>query len=184
MIFSTGTSIWQNYSTFSGEDILPSSSVKDIGVHCSSDQTWSIHVSISFKNSNKMAIGKLDRKCFLWQIKTHHTDTPQDISEEQAGIYLSCLKSLPHFWFTESWIQPAILYSPYFGMQESQLLGTIEVSWSNVPAKAAWKILYHTCVENPQRPHPQWHNHWFIQTRSLWHLLTCSTTLKAGTNIC
>ena len=46
---------WVHYSTPSGQDITPASSVKDLGVHLSPDMKWSLKTTIAAQNSNQMA---------------------------------------------------------------------------------------------------------------------------------
>ena len=46
---------WVHYSTPSGQDITPASSVKDLGVHLSPDMKWSLQATIAAQNSNQMA---------------------------------------------------------------------------------------------------------------------------------
>ena len=49
------TAQWVHYSTPSGQDLTPASSVKDLGVHLSPDLKWSLQVTIAAQNANKMA---------------------------------------------------------------------------------------------------------------------------------
>ena len=49
------TAHWVHYSTPSGQDITPASSVKDLGVHLSPDMKWSLQATIAAQNANKMA---------------------------------------------------------------------------------------------------------------------------------
>ena len=50
-----GTSEWLEYNTPSGQDICPSKSVKDLGVHLSNNIGWSTQVNETVKSANKMA---------------------------------------------------------------------------------------------------------------------------------
>ena len=45
----------QQYTTSSGQDIIPSPHVKDLGVHLSSNLKWSTHVSEAVSSANKMS---------------------------------------------------------------------------------------------------------------------------------
>ena len=49
------TAQWSQYSTPSGQDILPSKKVKDLGVFLSPDLKWSVHVKEAVEGANKMA---------------------------------------------------------------------------------------------------------------------------------
>ena len=49
------TAQWVHYSTPSGQDLTPASSVKDLGVHLSPDMKWSLQFTIAAQNANKMA---------------------------------------------------------------------------------------------------------------------------------
>ena len=49
------TAQWLQYSTPSGQEIFPSNSVKDLGVHLSHDLKWSTQVSEAVQRANKMA---------------------------------------------------------------------------------------------------------------------------------
>ena len=49
------TAQWVHYSTPSGQDLTPASSVKDLGVHLSPDMKWSLQATIAAQNANKMA---------------------------------------------------------------------------------------------------------------------------------
>ena len=49
------TAQWVHYSTPSGQDLTPASSVKDLGVHLSPDMKWSLKATIAVQNANKMA---------------------------------------------------------------------------------------------------------------------------------
>ena len=49
------TAQWVHYSTPSGQDLAPASSVKDLGVHLSPDMKWSLQATIAAQNANKMA---------------------------------------------------------------------------------------------------------------------------------
>ena len=49
------TSQWLQYITSSGQEILPSMSVKDLGVYLSPDLKWSTHVKEAVEGANKMA---------------------------------------------------------------------------------------------------------------------------------
>ena len=49
------TSEWLEYTTPSGQAILPSTSVKDLGVHLSSDLKWSVQASEVVKSAKKLA---------------------------------------------------------------------------------------------------------------------------------
>ena len=44
-----------HYSTPSGQDLTPASSVKDLGVHLSPNMKWSLQATIAARNANKMA---------------------------------------------------------------------------------------------------------------------------------
>ena len=48
------TAQWVHYSTPSGQDLAPASSVKDLGVHLSPDMKWSLQATIAAQNANKM----------------------------------------------------------------------------------------------------------------------------------
>ena len=45
----------QQYTTSSGQDIIPSPHDKDLGVHLSSNLIWSTHVSKAVSRANKMS---------------------------------------------------------------------------------------------------------------------------------
>ena len=49
------TAEWEKYTTSSGQDILPSNKVKDLGVHLSPDLRWATQVSEAVQSANKMA---------------------------------------------------------------------------------------------------------------------------------
>ena len=49
------TAEWEQYTTSSGQDILPSNKVKDLGVHLSPDLRWATQVSEAVQSANKMA---------------------------------------------------------------------------------------------------------------------------------
>ena len=49
------TSEWLEYSTPSGQVILPSKRVKDLGVYLTNDLSWSVQVNESVRSANKMA---------------------------------------------------------------------------------------------------------------------------------
>ena len=49
------TAQWLQYSTPSGQEIFPSNSVKDLGVHLSPDLKWSTQISEAVQSANKMA---------------------------------------------------------------------------------------------------------------------------------
>ena len=49
------TAEWEQYTTSSGQDILPSNKVIDLGVHLSPDIRWATQVSEAVQSANKMA---------------------------------------------------------------------------------------------------------------------------------
>ena len=49
------TAEWEKYTTSSGQDILPSNKVKDLGVHLCPDLRWATQVSEAVQSANKMA---------------------------------------------------------------------------------------------------------------------------------
>ena len=49
------TAQWVHYSTLSGQDLTPASSVEDLGVHLSPDMKQSLQATIAAQNANKMA---------------------------------------------------------------------------------------------------------------------------------
>ena len=49
------TAEWEKYTTSSGQDILPSNKVKDLGVQLSPDLRWATQVSEAVQSANKMA---------------------------------------------------------------------------------------------------------------------------------
>ena len=49
------TAQWVRYSTPSGQDLAPASSVKDLGVNLSPEMKWSLQATIAAQIANKMA---------------------------------------------------------------------------------------------------------------------------------
>ena len=71
------TAQWVHYSTPSGQDLTPASSVKDLGVHLSPDMRWSLQATIAAQNANKMA---------NWVLSV--------ISDRSKDVFLTLYKSI------------------------------------------------------------------------------------------
>ena len=76
------TAQWVHYSTPSGQDLTPASSVKNLGVHLSPDMKWSLQATIAAQNANKMA---------NWVLSVF-----SDTSDRSKNALLTLYKSIVH----------------------------------------------------------------------------------------
>ena len=106
------TAQWVHYSTPSGQDLTPASSVKDQGVHLSPDMKWSLQATIAAQNANKMANcvlsvfldrskdvlltlkksnvrNRLEYSCPVW-----NPSSMQIARHQETGIHPTCFHSL------------------------------------------------------------------------------------------
>ena len=101
------TAQWVHYSTPSGQDLAPASSVKDLGVHLSPDMKWSLQATIAAQNANKMANWVLsvfsDRsKDVLLTLYKSELSVADSNTPVQYGIHPQCKTS-------RNWNPPNVL---------------------------------------------------------------------------
>ena len=80
----TFTAQWLQYTTPSNHALHPTVSIKDLGVHLSSDMKWSFRINSTVQN------GQLAIECVFWPVKKYNARSLQQYSPQQAGIILSC----------------------------------------------------------------------------------------------
>ena len=128
---------WLEYNTSSGQVVLPSKIVKDLGVCLSNDIGWTAQVNEAVQSANKMA---------NWVLSVFSTRSESVMLTLFRSLVRSRLEYSCPVWNPsllgdmkklESTVNTACLHSPYQRLPRSMLLGWAEKTWSHVTSKTA-----------------------------------------------